>query len=172
MRTSQARIATDRPNRYLVQVCKHASDMDGRGGHAMLARRHDGQEDRAEILHAEWTDSSGVIQTSWGQCSLRAAPGMLTLRAEAADEDNLLRIQDLLSARLERFGRRDRLQVAWEPDSQPDPGGSTETPAEPQDELAPARPRWKTVMLIVIVVLLIALFVILHVTGVVGAKTM
>ena len=43
--------------------------------------------------------------------------------------------------------------------------------AEPGDELVRQRPRWRTVLLIAIVVLLVAAFIILHVTGVVGAKT-
>jgi len=36
------------------------------------------------------------------------------LRVEAADEDNLRRLQDLIASRLERFGRRDRLTVTWQ----------------------------------------------------------
>ena len=49
------------------------------------------------------------------------------------------------------------------------PGIASE--AEPDDELVRQRPRWKTVLVIAIVVLLVAAFIILHVTGVVGAKT-
>ncbi len=131
MQTAEARIATDRPSRYLVQLCEHVSAMGGRRGH-VLPGRHGGhgghgagQGDGAGILHADWTDSGGVIATSWGRCTLRAAPGTLTLRAEAADEDGLRRMEDLLTARLERFGRRDRLTVTWrrdrQPDGQPDP---------------------------------------------------
>jgi hypothetical protein len=46
---------------------------------------------------------------------MHAAPGTLTLRAEADSEENLLRIQDLLTARLQKIGRRDRLTVTWQP---------------------------------------------------------
>ena len=42
-----------------------------------------------------------------------ASPGLLTVRAEAADEDSLRRIQDLLAGRLQKFGRRDGLTVNW-----------------------------------------------------------
>ena len=52
------------------------------------------------------------------------------------------------------------------------PGAGTNSQAEPEEELVPQRPRWKTVMWLVIVILLAALFLILHVTGVVGAGTM
>jgi hypothetical protein len=34
-----------------------------------------------------------------------------------------------------------------------------------------ARPRWKTALVIVIVIAVLALFIVLHVTGVVGAGT-
>jgi hypothetical protein len=44
---------------------------------------------------------------------MRASPGLLAIRAEAADEESLHRIQDLLTARLERFGRREHLAVNW-----------------------------------------------------------
>jgi hypothetical protein len=48
---------------------------------------------------------------------------------------------------------------------------STGREAEPGDELVRRRPRWKTALVIAIVALLVAAFIILHVTGVVGAKT-
>ena len=50
-------------------------------------------------------------------------------------------------------------------------GAGANSRAESEDELVPQRPRWKTVMWLVIVILVVALFIILHVTGVVGAGT-
>jgi hypothetical protein len=44
---------------------------------------------------------------------MRASPGLLAVRAEAADEDSLRRIQDPLAAGLQKFGRRERLMVTW-----------------------------------------------------------
>jgi hypothetical protein len=41
-------------------------------------------------------------------------PGRLAVRAEAADEESLRQIQDLLTARLEKFGRREHLTVDWQ----------------------------------------------------------
>ena len=35
-------------------------------------------------------------------------------RAEAADEESLRRIQDLLTSRLQKFGRREHLTVHWQ----------------------------------------------------------
>jgi hypothetical protein len=45
---------------------------------------------------------------------MQALPGTLRLRAEAADEESLRRIQDLITARLEKIGRRDQLTVRWQ----------------------------------------------------------
>ena len=42
------------------------------------------------------------------------ASGALMLRVEAADEDHLRRLEDLIASRLERSGRRDRLTVTWQ----------------------------------------------------------
>jgi hypothetical protein len=46
---------------------------------------------------------------------MHAAPGTLTLRAEASSTENLRKIQELLTARLEKMGRRDHLTVTWQP---------------------------------------------------------
>jgi hypothetical protein len=45
---------------------------------------------------------------------MRALPGLLAIRAEAADEESLGRIKDLLTARLQKFGRREQLTVTWQ----------------------------------------------------------
>ena len=41
-------------------------------------------------------------------------PGRLAVRAEAADEESPRRIQDLLTARLQKFGRHEHLTVDWQ----------------------------------------------------------
>ena len=110
MVTAEARIATDRPSRYLVQLCQHAGRMRGPRAHRPAGHRGgDG-----DMRHAEWSDSYGIIRTSRGECTLRPAPGALMLRVEAADADHLRRLQDLIASRLERIGRRDRLTVTWQ----------------------------------------------------------
>jgi hypothetical protein len=114
MLTTEAHIETDRPSRYLIQLCQHASDMSGQHGHTRLARHRGNAMHRAEMRHAEWTDSYGIVRMNWGECTLRVTPGTLTLHAEAADEENLRLIQDLIASRLERFGRRDQLKVTWQ----------------------------------------------------------
>jgi hypothetical protein len=54
--------------------------------------------------------------------TMHAAPGTLTLRAEAGNEENLRRIQDLVAARVEKIGRRDHLAVNWQPAETPGAG--------------------------------------------------
>ena len=48
-----------------------------------------------------------------GRLRADPGPGRLTVRAEAADQESLRRIQDLLTARLQKFGRREHLTVDW-----------------------------------------------------------
>ena len=57
--------------------------------------------------------AEGTVSLNWGRWTVRASPGLLAVRAEAADEDSLRRIQDLLAARLQKFGRREGLTVNW-----------------------------------------------------------
>jgi hypothetical protein len=65
--------------------------------------------------HVEWSDDRGVISFHWGRCTLRADPAVLRLRAEAADEEGLHRLEQRVADRLEQVGRRDRLTVIWTP---------------------------------------------------------
>lgn len=99
MLIAEARVETDRAARYLVQLCRHLDE---------LARVHPEMR-----VHAEWSDDRGVISFGWGSCTLRAEPGVLTLRAEAPDEENLHRLEHGIANRLEQVGRRDQLTVAW-----------------------------------------------------------
>jgi hypothetical protein len=44
---------------------------------------------------------------------------LLTLRAEATDEEKLQLVQDIVSRDIERFGSRDHLTVSWQRASPP-----------------------------------------------------
>jgi hypothetical protein len=118
MLTAEAFVETEHPARYLVRLGRHASQLTKRRLHR--PRGHGGDGTFPEVQSAEWSDTDGTVRLSWGQWTMQAAPGTLRLRAEAADEENLRRIQELLTARLERFGRRDQLTVRWQrPESLP-----------------------------------------------------
>lgn len=119
MPIAEAIIETDQPARYITQLCQHASHMGpgshrrhfGRLGHR--PRAHGPGETPPEIRQAEWSQTRGAVSLNWGEWTMEAGPGVLTVRAEADDEEDLRRIQELVTARLERFGRRGGLTVAW-----------------------------------------------------------
>lgn len=109
MPSTETRIETANAGRYLVQLCQHAKKI----GHGHLRALHAGGGPRPDIQHVEWTDSDGTLTLSWGTCALHADPDALTVRVTADTEENLARVRDLITADLERFGRRDRLAVTW-----------------------------------------------------------
>jgi hypothetical protein len=55
------------------------------------------------------------VDFGWGRCTLQADGNLLTLRAEAADEESLRRVQDIVTRDIERFGSREHLHVSWQP---------------------------------------------------------
>lgn len=101
MLIAEARVATERSGRYLVQLCQHLNKVAQRNPQLQA--------------HVEWSDDRGQISFGWGRCTLRADPGVLTLRAEAADKEHLHQLQQRVTDRLEQAGRRDRLTVTWTP---------------------------------------------------------
>jgi hypothetical protein len=122
MQSAEAVIETEQASRYLVQFCRHAQQMGGHLGGPLghLRRAMDHGAARPELQHVEWTETNGTIVLNWGQCTMEASPEALRARAEATDEENLKRIQDLVTTRLESFGRRGNLRVVWRLLSSPD----------------------------------------------------
>jgi hypothetical protein len=116
MLAAEALVQTEHPARYLAQLCKHASKMGGHLRHRPRGRYGGGPP---EIRHAQWSETDGIVTLNWGRWTMQATPGTLRLRAEAGSEEYLRRIQDLLTARLEKIGRRDRLTVTWQPGETP-----------------------------------------------------
>jgi hypothetical protein len=133
MLTAQAHVETERARRYLVQLCRHANQMGQRhrpGAH-VSGDEHPIGEVRA---HVEWSDTHGIINlTPWGSCTVQVTARALTLRAEAADEENLRRVQNLVADRLEKFGRRDHITVIWQqPTATASEHGETHSAEEPR----------------------------------------
>jgi hypothetical protein len=112
MLTAEARVRTEHPSRYLVQLCRHAQQVH-RLRHRPRAHGGDAQPP-PKVEHVEWSETGGMISFGWGQCTIQATPGLLTLRAEAAEEDSLRRVQDIVAADIERFGSRHQLTVTWQ----------------------------------------------------------
>jgi hypothetical protein len=130
MLSAEAHVATDRPSRYLVQLCRHFSRKGRHLGHRSLAHfsgdAHAPSAMRAVAAQArvDWSETEGSVSLPWGTIALRAPPRVLMLRVEAADAENLQRLEDLVAGHVERFGRRDGLQVSWQqPAPLADPGG-------------------------------------------------
>jgi hypothetical protein len=101
MLIAEATVETERSRRYLVQLCRHVS---------LVAKTHPQMQ-----AHVDWSDDRGMISFGSGRCTLRADPGVLTLHAEAADEESLHQLEQRVADRLEQVGRRDRLTVTWTP---------------------------------------------------------
>lgn len=93
MPTSQARITTEHPSRYLQQLCKHF----------------------AHKLPVTFDPEHGRIEFSIGVCELTAVPGVLTMQAEAADETALRQLEEVVARHLERFAFREPPEIAWIP---------------------------------------------------------
>ena len=113
MLTAEAVIQTGHPERYLARLGSHAAKMRQHPGGRR--RAHGSGQTPLEMQHAEWSATRGTVRLNWGGWTMRATPGTLTLRAEAADQASLQRIQDMLTTRLEKFGRREHLSVTWQP---------------------------------------------------------
>jgi hypothetical protein len=133
MPASYAHVPTSRAGRYLAQLCSHGrlmsrlarhrpsgsgQDHGGGGGH--------GNDGAPPVATASSAGTEGIIDFGWGRCTLRATAGTLTLYAEAGDPQRLRQIQDGISARLQRIGRRDQLAVTWT-EAPPATGSQPET---------------------------------------------
>jgi hypothetical protein len=113
MPASRAHVPTTRASRYLTQLGRHGHHMS-RGLLRRAAAHGDGSAPPGP-RYSGWTGADGVIDFGWGRCTLHATGDALTLRAEAGDQQQLERIQDGISGRLERIGRRDHLALTWTP---------------------------------------------------------
>jgi hypothetical protein len=139
MLIAEARVETDRPGRYLTQLCQHLSNKGrhlGTDEDRQMRHRPGGQRGNhpqpgaAEQVHVEWSETEGTVTFPGGQCVLRASGDALLLWAEAADARTLEFIENLIASHVDRFSRREPLTVTWQPAgaaaTQPSPGGRAE----------------------------------------------
>jgi hypothetical protein len=113
MVASSARVATDRPTRYLKQLCEHF---------AHEAPRHSGHQ-----LDVTFDDYEGFVDFApvvSGTLRLHAREqDALAVEASGTDRGALERVQRILTEHVERFGARDGLTVEWSPAGEvPDEG--------------------------------------------------
>ena len=95
MPSAEAHVQTSSAGRYLARLCQHAGKMGQAQRHR--PRAHGSSGGPPEVLHTECSETAGSIVLSWGRCSLQAGPGSLALRADAADEESLTRIQHMIA---------------------------------------------------------------------------
>ena len=112
----EARIETEQSTRYLVRLCTHAASMGRTQGHGIRVHRNEALS-RGEVeVQAQWSDTHGTVTFSpGGRCDLEATTTALLLRIEAADEEQLRRIQDIVTRDLDRFSGSEQLAIHWRP---------------------------------------------------------
>ena len=114
MLTVEARIETEQSSRYQVRLCTHAASMGRARDHAPRVHLSEVLS-RGEVdVQAQWSDTQGTITFSpWGRCEIAATPTLLVLRIQAADEEHLRRIQDIVTRDLNRFSGSEQLAIDW-----------------------------------------------------------
>lgn len=93
MLTAQALVETASARRYMGQLCKHF----------------------AHKLPVELNETDGRIEFAMGTCSASAEEGHLRLTAQAADEESLTTLKDIIDRHLVRFAFRETLVITWAP---------------------------------------------------------
>ncbi|MBL8629591.1 MAG: DUF2218 domain-containing protein [Rhodospirillaceae bacterium] len=91
MTTSQARVTTAKPKRYMEQLCKHF-------------------EHKRPVTRS---DEGNSITFSVGVCKLTATDDTLIMDVEANDASDLATLQDVVARHLVRFMFREPVQVTW-----------------------------------------------------------
>jgi len=166
MLTAEATVPTERPSRYLTQLCRHASQMSRHRITRLPAHVTKDPQARHEMpreVNAEWSETEGTVRVDGATCTLQAGTDVLRLRVEATDEPTLLRIQDMITRNLSRFSRREPLTVTWQrvdAPADPPPHGGGPLPAPTGTTTTHPRRR-RTIMLIVLGGLAVAAHVVL-----------
>ncbi len=89
--SSEARVPTAAPRRYLGQLCKHFQHK----------------------LPVTLAEDHGRIEFPTGVCQLDAEAEALVMRVTADDEAALASLEDVIARHLERFAFRDKPEIRW-----------------------------------------------------------
>ena len=86
MLTADADIRTEPAARYLARLCSHAGKMGGTAGRRLghWPPSHVRGDSPPEVRPVECSETEGTVSLNWGQWNMRALPGLLAVRAEAA----------------------------------------------------------------------------------------
>ena len=92
MLIATAQITTDSPQRLITRLCKH-------WGHK---------------FPVSFDEQRGEIQLGLGPCVLEAQQGSLHVRVQAADNEQLLRLQTIVSEHLQRMAAAPLPVFIWD----------------------------------------------------------
>jgi hypothetical protein len=102
----------------LLSIAVVSTDASERYGKQLLS--HLGRKVQTEPL-PDRPAPAGRLLFAYGVGTVLPMPGQLILRATAANQESLARVQDVLQRHLEKFGARRELAVTWGPvDNAPD----------------------------------------------------
>ncbi len=110
---AEAEVETEHASRYLAELCEHLNDK---------AQAHPDLQ-----VHVEWSDTHGTADFGWGRCTMTATASLLSLRAQAADQDGLYQVEEFVTRHLERHRTADAVEVDWRQPGAPaaDPGDAS-----------------------------------------------
>lgn len=91
MLVSTARIATDNPQRLITRLCKHWSHK----------------------FPVSFDEQQGEIELSLGHCVLKAQDGGLSVRLQASDDEQIMRLQTVVADHLQRMAAAPLPEFAW-----------------------------------------------------------
>jgi len=117
----------------LLSVAVVTTDASERYGKQLLS--HLGRKVQTEPL-PDRPAPAGRLLFAYGVGTVLPLPGELILRATAADQESLARVQDVLQRHLEKFGARRELTVSWGPvePSPDDENAARQAPGTPTVE--------------------------------------
>ena len=94
--TSRASVPTERPGKYIAQLCKHFAHR--------IPTTFDPPTSDA---------TTGRIEFEGGVCTLRSEPELLVMELTATDVETLHRLEGVVARHLERFAWREPPVITW-----------------------------------------------------------
>ncbi len=91
MLVSTALVVTDNPQRLITRLCKHWSHK----------------------FPVSFDEQQGEIELSFGHCWLKVRDGGLQVRLQAAEEEQILRLQTVVADHLQRMAAAPLPEFAW-----------------------------------------------------------
>lgn len=123
MPAAQTVISTSRAAAYLTRLCGHAGKMSTTASRLHHRPRAHARGAPPQVQHVRQDGDEATVTLDCGQWTMHAAPGQLSIRAQAPDQGSLQRIQDLLTTRILTLARREQLTITWHPDPDPEEPG-------------------------------------------------